>query len=464
MSAPNRQHNGRPAAPVRILHLGMGNFARAHLAWYTEHAPDAEQWGIAGFSGRGGSATPQSRYEALSRQDGVYLLDIRHPDQDQVEVISSVSTFHDGTDMVEWLRLFADPQVAIVSSTVTEVGYCVGADGGLDLGNAELVRELDSLRVHLDEPPAGGYRTAPGKLILGLLARRARHAGPVTMMPCDNVPQNGPMVSRIVREAAQYVDPSLVDWLDGNVSFVTTVVDRITPHTTPGDIERVAAVTGLRDDALVVAEPFAEWVLSGEFQAGRPGWEAMGARFVRDIVPFESRKLFLLNGSHSLMAYAGSALGYQTIYEAVGDPRIVTWIHDWWDEAVTQIPLPDAELQAYEASLMERYRNPQIRHLLTQIAADGSAKIPIRIVPTIRAFLADGRIATGATRVLAAWLVHLRGIGAPVEDPRSAELTALVRGPLDQAADALVAYLGIASAEVSATVARQAEEILAQAR
>ncbi len=235
------------------------------------------------------------------------------------------------------------------------------------------------------------------------------------MVSCDNLPGNGGVTARVVGELATLVDPALAGWIGRNVAFVTTMVDRITPRTTDEDRQAVGW-----DAVPVVTEPFTEWVLSGDFPAGRPAWEEPGARFVADVLPHETRKLLLLNGGHSLLAYAGSARGHATVAEAVADPQCRRWLDQWWDEASRHVPLPAAELTAYRAALTERFANPRIRHTLAQIAADGSQKLPIRVLPVLRAERAAGRMPAGAVRVLAAWIAHLRGDGAPVDDAGAA--------------------------------------------
>ena len=185
----------------------------------------------------------------------------------------------------------------------------------------------------------------------------------------------------------------------------------------------------------MVTEPFTEWVLSGDFPAGRPAWEDAGARFVDDITPFEERKLWLLNGGHSLLAYWGSARGTLTV--ARGGRRSGPawgWLEQWWDLAGPLPTLPATEVADYRQALLDRFRNPRIRHLLAQIAADGSAKLPVRILPVLRRERADGRMPAAAVRVLAAWMNHLRGAGAPVKDADGERLVALAAGALDPAA------------------------------
>jgi fructuronate reductase len=237
---------------------------------------------------------------------------------------------------------------------------------------------------------------------------------------CDNLPGNGAVTARAVTDLAEAAEPALAAWIGEHVSFVTTMVDRITPRTTADDVRAVAERTGWPDAAPVVTEPFSEWVLSGDFPAGRPAWDAAGARFVDDVHPHETRKLLLLNGGHSLLAYAGSARGHETIAEAVTDPVCRGWLDQWWNEAVRVVPLPADDLAAYRTALLDRFANPRIRHTLAQIAADGSQKIPIRLLPVLRAERSAGRMPAGAVRLLAAWIRHLRGIGAPVNDAGAA--------------------------------------------
>ncbi|MGS0685424.1 mannitol dehydrogenase family protein [Nakamurella sp. GG22] len=426
--------DGPTAAPVRIVHLGLGNFFRAHQAWYTAHAADAAQWGIAAFTGRSTALA-----DALTAQDGLYTLITRAATGDSCEVVGSVSAAHPGPDVAAWLGYLADPDVRIVTLTVTEAGYVRGADGGLDTGHPDIRGDVAALRGTAGD--ADAVRTTPGRLVAGLAARCDAGAGPLAVVSCDNLPENGAAAARVVRDLAALVDPELADWIGQHVSFVTTMVDRITPATTAEDAASAAALTGRADAAPVVTEPFTEWVLSGDFPLGRPAWEDAGARFVDDITPFEERKLWLLNGGHSLLAYAGSARGHLTIAEAVTDPVCRDWLLQWWAEASAHLTLPVQEVAAYREALLERFANPRIRHLLAQIAADGSQKLPVRILPTIGRERAQGRLPIAALRVLAAWINNLRGAGAPVKDTAAEQVVALAAGPLPEAVRAVVGYL-----------------------
>jgi fructuronate reductase len=441
----HRARDGRPAAPVRIVHLGVGNFFRAHAAWYTEHAPDRDDWGIAAFTGR----SPATAV-ALTAQDSLYTLLVHGPDRSEPEIISSLSAVHPAGDLAALRGYFASPALAVVTLTVTEAGYRRASTGDLDLAAPDVAADLAALRA---DPVAGPVSTTPGRLVAGLLARRAAGAGGLAIAPNDNVPDNGDMVARLVGQLAAAVDETLPPWIDGHVAFVTTMVDRITPRTTDADRAEVSRQLGLDDPETVPTEPFAEWVLAGEFPRGRPDWAAAGARFVGDVRPFEQRKLWLLNGSHSLMAYAGSIRGHQTVADAIADPVVSGWVESWWNAASPHLSLPADEIAAYRQALRERYANANIRHLLAQIAADGSQKIPIRAVPVIRAG-AD----PGAIRLVAAWIAHLRGHGAPVTDVRAGELTALAAGPADAAVTRILAWLDLDAPDVAAVVRRQLAE------
>ena len=444
----SRELDGRPAAPVRIVHLGCGSFFRSHQGWYTEHAPDAAEWGIAAFAGRSGATTG-----ALAAQGGVYTLVERAAEGDRREVVSSVVAVSTGLD--DWRHWFALPDLAVVTVTVTEAGYRRNLDGGLDRTDAEVEADIAALR---EAGTLAPVTSAPGKLALGLMVARDHHASGIAVVTCDNLPGNGVMLARILRELALAVDPGLAAWLESDVSFVTTVVDRITPRTTSQDVLDLR-VLGVEDEAAVVAEPYVEWVLCGEFPRGRPAWEDVGARFVADIVPWEQRKLRLLNGAHSLMAYAAPLRGHETVAEAIADPEVRRWVDQWWDDAERHLPLSHAERSEYRSALVERFSNPRIRHLLAQIAADGSHKIPIRVLPSLHADLTEGRVPEGTVRILAAWVCHLRGHGAPVVDVARADLMALASGELDAAVGRVLSSLVLHDQHVHDLVVRLAREL-----
>ncbi len=258
-------------------------------------------------------------------------------------------------------------------------------------------------------------------------------------MPCDNLPSNGPLTRHILFDLAELVDDGLAAWLADSVTVVSTMVDRITPRATAADGRAAAELTGLDDHCPVITEPFSDWVLSGDFPAGRPRWQDSGASFTAAILPFEERKIWLLNGAHSLLAYAGSITGHATVADAVASQTCFAWLTQWWDEASAHLRQPAHEVARYRAALLSRFQNSRMRDRLDRIAADGSQKLPIRILPVLRAERQTGRLPPGATLALAAWICHLRGAGAPVNDARADELLPLASGPI---ADAIRRVLG----------------------
>jgi fructuronate reductase len=441
---------------VRVLHLGLGNFFRAHQAWYTDRAPDARSWGVAAFTGRRPDAA-----EVLGPQDGLYTLVTRRPDGDAFEVPAVLSAVHAGTDHAAWLGYWRHEPLAVVTLTVTEAGYAQRPDGSLDLDRDDVRSDIEALTGN----PAAPVRTAAGKLLAGLEARRTAGLGPVALVPCDNLPGNGAVLERVLRELAQRTGrPAALRAVSEGASFVTTMVDRITPATTDEHRRTVLESTGVLDACPVVTEPFSEWVLSGDFPAGRPRWEDAGATFTDDVTPYEERKLWLLNGAHSLLAYAGPLRGHATVAEAVADPVCLAWLEEWWETACRHLTLPQDELRSYRRALVERFGNPRIRHALAQIAADGSQKLPVRILPVLRRERARGALPLGATRVLAAWVCHLRGLGTPVKDtagaiavPQDASLPEYVEAALGRLDPELTADRAVADA-----VLRQAGELAGQ--
>jgi fructuronate reductase len=208
----------------------------------------------------------------------------------------------------------------------------------------------------------------------------------------------------------------------------------------------------------VVTEPFTEWVLGAGFRTPHPDWSAAGATLVDDVGPFEQRKLWLLNGAHSLMAYAGALRGHATVQQAIADPVVADWVEQWWDQACRHLPLEPDDLARYRAALRLRFANPALRDALGRIGADGSQKIPIRWVPAIRADLAAGRTAEAGLRGVAGWVWHLRGATGSVTDARQAEVVDLGRGPLAEAVAAVLAFLGL-PAELTGEVVRLARQL-----
>ena len=398
-------------APVRIVHLGLGAFHRSHQGWYTHQASDAADWGIAAFTGRRPDAAV-----ALAEQDGLYTVVERGDTGDSFATVSSIVEAVDGADVGRLAALVAAPATAVITLTITEAAYRLSADGSLDTAAADVAADLALLA------SGDGHPTTPlGRLVLALAARRAAGAGPLAVVCCDNLSNNGTVARNAVVGMAGAWDAGVAAWIEANTSFVSTSVDRITPRTTGADVEAVQAACGYRDSSPVVAEPFSNWVLSGDFPAGRPRWEDAGAVFVADIEPYENRKLWLLNGAHSLLAYAGALRGHTTVAEALADPLCRDAVERFWDEAEANLPAGELGIPAYRAALLDRFSNARIAHHLAQIAMDGSTKLRMRAVPVLRAERAAGRSGEAAALMIAAWMDHAAAADE-LHDPLAADV------------------------------------------
>jgi fructuronate reductase len=415
---PQLNRSLRPAAkaPVRIVHLGLGAFHRSHQAWYTHRAGDAAGWGIASFTGRRPDAAL-----ALAEQDGLYTIVERADGGDSFSVVSSIVEAVDGAQVQRLSELVAAPATAVVTLTITEAAYRLGADGQLDRMAVDVAADLAAL-----ESGAGAPATPLGRLMVALAARRASEAGPLAVVCCDNLSDNGTVARNAVVGMARAWDQGLADWIGDTVSFVSTSVDRITPRTTEEDLAAVEARCGYRDNSPVVAEPFSSWVLSGDFPAGRPRWEDAGAVFVDDIEPYENRKLWLLNGAHSLLAYAGQLRGHGTVAQALADSACRRAVEAFWDEAEASLSRAegagvDLQIPAYRAALLARFSNARIAHHLAQIATDGSTKLRVRAVPVLRAERAEGRSGAAAALMIAAWVDYCAA-ATEVQDPLAGDI------------------------------------------
>lgn len=365
----NRQLRPTAMPPVRIVHLGLGAFHRSHQAWYTHQASDADQWGIAAFTGRRPDAA-----RVLAEQDGLYTMVERADSGDSFTTVASIVEAVDGADTSRLEQLVAAPATAIVTLTITEAAYASASAGPIN------------------------------RLVVALASRRTAGAGPMAIVSCDNLANNGDVTRHAVMDLANALDPGLSVWIAENVSFVSTSVDRITPRTTTADLELVAGACGYRDSSPVVAEPFSNWVLSGDFPVGRPRWEDAGAVFVDDIEPFENRKLWLLNGAHSLLAYAGTLRGHATVAEALADPVCREAVEQFWNEAEANLPDVDLDIPGYRATLLARFGNSRIAHHLGQIALDGTTKLRMRALPVLHAERSAGRSGRAAALMIAAWM------------------------------------------------------------
>jgi fructuronate reductase len=423
----------RGAVAPGIVHLGLGAFHRAHMAVMTDAVlgAGARDWGIVAASLR----SPETR-DALAPQDGLYAVAVREDEAERLSVVGALRGLHVAPEDPEaLLRAMADPRVRIVSLTVTEKGYCGDpATGALDEAHPDIRHDLAD--------PARP-RSAPGFLVEALRRRRDAGSPPFTVLSCDNLPSNGETAHRITARLGALRDPGLGDWIAAEASFPSTMVDRIVPATTAEDRARVAAALGLEDAWPVVCEGFSQWAVEDRFPTGRPAWEAAGATFATDVAPFELMKLRMLNGAHSALAYLGSLAGHETVAEAAADPVFARFLEGLWAEVIPTVPAPPGvDLRDYAARLLARFRNRALRHRTAQIAADGSQKLPQRLLEPLRAARSAGRPAPHLVLAVAGWMRHVVGVderGAPVElrDPLLPRLReAAAPGPTDPRATA----------------------------
>ena len=450
------------AAPVRIVHLGLGAFHRAHQAWFTQHASDGALWGIAAFTGRKPDAA-----KALDAQDGLFTLIERGENIDKFELVTSIVEAYDGADVASLSRLVAAPSTSIITLTITEGAYNLTANGTLDTDKPAVIADIAVIAAGSADPVRRGEArwaaTAPGRVVQALDARRKAGAGPVAVVSCDNLANNAVAARRAIGDLAAAANVELGLWINDNVSFVGTSVDRITPRTTEAEISLVESQCGYADLCPVVTEPFSDWVLEGEFPAGRPDWESAGAVFVECIEPFENRKLWLLNGAHSLLAYAGLLRGYHTVAEALADPVCAGWVEGFWDEAERSLPVNGLAITEYRQALLRRFGNARISHHLAQIATDGSSKLRMRAVPVYLLERARGRSGRGALRLIAAWVSFLRdahGMGKDIADVQAAELQSALNRTAGEDLRALLAVLDGDLADDALVVAQLEAEIM----
>ena len=406
---------------IGIVHLGLGAFHRAHQAVYTDDAIIANggDWGISAVSLK----TPTAR-DQLAPQDGLYSVRTASRAGDAWRVIGSVREVLFAPDqMADVVARIARAETKIITLTVTEKGYCANVQKREPLwDHAAIAHDL----AHADAP-----RSVLGVLAAGLHERCRKRGAPLTILCCDNLPENGAVLEALVHHFVTRLYPTMLPWLRDNVRFPSSMVDRIVPATQAQDRFDAARVLGCEDEGVVRAEPFGQWVIEDNFAAERPAWEKVGAQLVTDVRPFEKMKLRLLNGSHSLMAYLGYVAGFETIAETIIDPafeRLVTAL--MLEAAATLAPIPGVDFATYRAQLIERFANPANGHRCAQIAADGSQKVPQRWIAVANERLAKGLDVNALTLATAGWIRYLYGkdemdTAITISDPHAAEFAAI---------------------------------------
>ena len=403
-----------------IVHLGVGAFQRAHIAAYVDALlPSDPGWGIIGASLR----RPDTR-QALLQQDFLYTLVTRSAEGTQTRVIGSLLEVLDAaTQRNQLLEAMTDPRIRIVSLTVTEKGYCHHpSTGKLDAEHPDIKHDLAN--------PAAPV-SAPGLIVRALELRRKAGIAPFTVLSCDNLPANGKTASAIVNEFASLISTELSHYIRDEVAFPSTMVDRIVPATTEEDRALVLKATGLHDAWPVVTEPFTQWVVEDHFPSGRPLLENVGVEFVKDVAPFELMKLRMLNGSHSTLAYLGNLAGHEYVSDAIADPAFRSLIHRLMTvEVMPTLRMNPDDLAHYRDALLNRFLNPALKHRTSQIAMDGSQKLPQRLLGTIRDLIRQGQQPHYTVLGVASWIRYAAGInemGKPIEvkDPLSQRMQAI---------------------------------------
>ncbi len=368
--------------------------------------------------------------ERLVPQDGLYTVIERGPGAERLTVVGTVrEVLFAPEDPAAVVRRLADPATRVITLTITEKGYCHDpATGALDQGHPEIRHDLE----HPEAP-----RSAIGLLVAGLERRRNAGTGPLTIVCCDNLPQNGRTLCGIVLAFAGLRDDGLAAWIERAIPFPSTMVDRIVPATTPEDIAAVARRLGVEDAAPVSCEPFRQWVIENRFAAPRPAWERAGAELVPEVAPFEEMKLRLLNGAHSAIAYLAVAAGIEYVADAVATPGMERYLQALWAKLGSTLHLPSGYDRAgYVEALGHRFANPALAHRTSQIAMDGSQKLPQRLLAPIRERLVRGQPIPALALAVAAWMRHVRGTAEdgraiPLADPMAARLAAVAAGAGD---------------------------------
>jgi fructuronate reductase/mannitol 2-dehydrogenase len=405
--------------------MSVGGFSRAHQLTYLDDVAErriSTDWGVVGVGLRS-----RTMKEALAPQDHLYTVVERSPDGEQARVVGVMVDYHFAPDNPSCvLDVLADPRTRMVTMTITDAGYRV------DPGTGIFDEDDDDLRwdlAHVDRP-----RTVFGFLVEALDRRRRAGIAPFTVVSCDNVHRNGDVARTAVVGFARRRDEVLARWIADRVAFPSSMVDRITPHTTPAEREAVARRYGLRDRWPVITEPFSQWVIEDDFCNGRPPLDQVGVCFVPDVGAYELMKTRLLNGSHCALGYLGTLAGYASIDQLMVDDLFVEYAKVFLeDEVGPLVPEPDGiDLELYKRMLLLRFANPAIADGLERLCRRGSAKMPLHVLPSLRQALGEGRPTAMLTLAVAAWFRYLAGRADDghqilVEDPLADRLQRLAR-------------------------------------
>ena len=395
----------RSQLSVGIVHFGVGGFHRAHQAMYLDRLMNdggARDWAICGVGVLPGDAAMKTVMDA---QDCLYTLVLKNPDGSREgRVIGSIIEYllapEDPEAVIEKM---AAPGTRIVSLTITEGGYNFHhVTGEFDAGNPAVAADLQ---------PGATPATVFGLVAEALQRRRDRGLPPFTVMSCDNIQGNGEVARKMFTAFASLRDPELGAWMQENVAFPNSMVDRITPVTTDQDRAMVAEDFGVEDAWPVVSEDFEQWVLQDDFPQGRPAYEDAGVQLVDDVEPYELMKLRLLNASHQGLCYLGYLAGYRYAHEVSQDPLFADFLLEYMvrEASPTLAPLPGVDLPAYQHRLIERFSNEYVRDTLARLCAESSDRIPKWLLPVIRENLASGGEIHRSATIVAGWARYAEG-------------------------------------------------------
>lgn len=420
----------RSRLKTRMVHIGFGAFHRAHQALCCDKlAEQGSDWGYCEVNLNSGALI-----QALREQQLLYTLTEKSDDHLSTRVIGVITAaLHgksDGIDAV--IEAMSQPEVAIVSLTVTEKGYChLPASGNLNPDHPDILHDLAQ-----PEMP----QSLPGVILAAIRRRRARGLAPFSVMSCDNMPENGHVTRKVITQLAALQDADLANYIRQHLSFPSTMVDRIVPAMSDEAFAALSDRLGCSDPVGVEAEPFFQWVIEDNFVSGRPAWEQAGAELVEDVLPFEEMKLRMLNGSHSFLAWLGYLAGYQTISDCMADPDFRLAAHTLMlQEQAPTLRTGGVDLTAYADSLMSRFANRAIRHHTWQIAADGTQKLPQRLLDSVRWHLQRGSCCDLLLLGVAGWMRYISAVDEQgrrfeIKDPLKAELARCVAQSEDGAA------------------------------
>lgn len=409
----------RDAAGSGVVHFGPGAFFRAHQAFFFDQAlAQGGNWAICAAALRSTDVR-----DALRPQDNLYIL-AELERETRYRVIGAIKeTLAGPGDRAALLDRLANPATTIVTMTVTEKGYCLKGDGSLDFAHPDIAHDVTRPR----DPVS-----LIGHLVEGLRRRHAAGTLPFTVISCDNLVDNGHKLGRAVADLAERQDAALAAWIREQVAFPRTMVDSITPATDDALRVRVATETGVADAWPIQRERFTQWVIEDKFCNAHPDWTRIGVTLTRDVSAYDRAKLRLLNGPHSTLAYLGSLAGYETVADAMGDADLAGFVRRLMLDDIRPTLSPDAGIDypAYIEAILARFANPGIRHLLAQIAWDGSAKLPFRLFGTIAERLAAGAPVDRLALPVAAWMRFVRAKaadGSILTDPLAEHLLTIAR-------------------------------------